>query len=359
MSITIFTPGRTELSGNHTDHQQGRILASAVDVGLTAVVERGSGTKVIIASEGFRPFEAETDQLEINPEDFGTSRALMRGMLSYFKYNGLEIGPFSAKVTSTLPSGSGLSSSAAFSVMVGRILNELYNGGEADPVFIAKAAQYSENEYFGKPCGLMDQLACSLGHAVYVDFKTMDIEPIVADFGAMGLTLCLSNTGGSHAGLDDAYASIRIEMDSIAARFGQKVLRDVDPEEFFSKGWSLSERPVRRTKHFFEENARVPLMRDALRNGNGEEYMRLMNASGRSSENQLENIVAEGAGDGKLAEGLELSAKLLEGKGAWRVHGGGFAGCVQALMPPDLFPFYKYEMEKVFGEGSCRELKLV
>ncbi|MCR4607654.1 MAG: galactokinase [Oscillospiraceae bacterium] len=359
MSITIFAPGRTELSGNHTDHQQGRILASAVDVGLTAVVERGSGTKALLASEGFTPIEADTDQLEILPEDFGTSRALMRGMLACFRNNGLEIGPFSAKVTSTLPSGSGLSSSAAFSVMVGRILNELYNGGKADPVFIAKAAQYAENEYFGKPCGLMDQLACSLGHAVYVDFRTMDIEPIIADFGAMGLTLCLSNTGGSHAGLDDAYASIRIEMDSIAARFGQKVLRDVDPEEFFAKGWSLSERPVRRAKHFFEENERVPQMRDALRNGNGEEYMRLMNASGRSSENLLENIVAEGAGDTKLAEGLELSAKLLEGKGAWRVHGGGFAGCVQALMPPELFPFYKQEMEKAFGEGSCRELKLV
>ena len=359
MSITIFAPGRTELSGNHTDHQQGRILASAVDVGLTAAVERGSGTKVLLASEGFTLIEADTDQLEILPEDFGTSRALMRGMLACFRNNGLEIGPFSAKVTSTLPSGSGLSSSAAFSVMVGRILNELYNGGKADPVFIAKAAQYAENEYFGKPCGLMDQLACSLGHAVYVDFRTMDIEPIIADFGAMGLTLCLSNTGGSHAGLDDAYASIRIEMDSIAARFGQKVLRDVDPEEFFAKGWSLSERPVRRAKHFFEENERVPQMRDALRNGNGEEYMRLMNASGRSSENLLENIVAEGAGDTKLAEGLELSAKLLEGKGAWRVHGGGLAGCVQALMPPELFPFYKQEMEKAFGEGSCRELKLV
>ena len=359
MSTTIFTPGRTELSGNHTDHQQGRILASAVDVGLTAFVEKGSGNKAVIESAGFAPFEAEIDSLSILPEDYGTSRALMRGMLACFRENGLEIGPFSAKVTSTLPSGSGLSSSAAFSVMVGRILNELYNGGMADPVFIAKAAQSAENNYFGKPCGLMDQLACSLGHAVYVDFRTMEIDPILADFGAMGLALCLANTGGSHAGLDDAYASIRIEMDAIAARFGKKVLRDVDPDEFFAKGWSLAERPVRRAKHFFEENARVPLMRDALRSGNGEEYMRLMNASGRSSENQLENIVAAGAGDTKLAEGLELSAKLLEGKGAWRVHGGGFAGCVQALMPPDYFPFYKQEMEKVFGPGTCRELKLV
>ena len=358
MSITIFTPGRTELSGNHTDHQQGRILASAVDLGLTAVVEKGSGTRVAIESDGFKPFYAETDLLDIIPGDYGTSRALMRGLLAYFRENGFEIGPFSAKVTSTLPSGSGLSSSAAFSVMVGRILNELYNGGKADPVFIAKAAQYAENEYFGKPCGLMDQLACSLGHAVYVDFRTMEIDPIIADFGSMGLTLCLANTGGTHAGLDDAYASIRIEMDGIAARFGKKVLRDVDPDDFFAKGWSTDERPVRRAKHFFEENERVPRMRDALRAGNGEEYMRLMNASGRSSENQLNNIVAEGAGDTKLAEGLELSAKLLEGKGAWRVHGGGFAGCVQALMPPDLFPFYKQEMEKAFGPGTCRELKL-
>ena len=222
MSTTIFTPGRTELSGNHTDHQQGRILASAVDVGLTALVEKGSGNKAVIESAGFAPFEAEIDSLSILPEDYGTSRALMRGMLACFRENGLEIGPFSAKVTSTLPSGSGLSSSAAFSVMVGRILNELYNGGMADPVFIAKAAQSAENNYFGKPCGLMDQLACSLGHAVYVDFRTMEIDPILADFGAMGLALCLANTGGSHAGLDDAYASIRIEMDAIAARFGKR-----------------------------------------------------------------------------------------------------------------------------------------
>ena len=212
MAITIFTPGRTELAGNHTEHQDGRVLASAVDVGLTATVEKTDGKNVHIESEGFPAFDVALDELEVLPTEFGTSRSLVRGMLADFRDLGLKIGPFSAHMTSTLPSGSGLSSSAAFSVMIGRILNELYNGQEASPVVIARSAQKAENDYFGKPCGLMDQLACSLGHAVYVDFKTMEIDPIIADFGAMGLTLCLTNTGGSHAGLDSSYARIRSVM---------------------------------------------------------------------------------------------------------------------------------------------------
>ena len=359
MSITIFTPGRTELAGNHTDHQNGRVLASAVDVGLTAAVEKTDGKNVHIQSEGFPAFDVALDELEVLPTEFGTSKSLVRGMLADFRALGLKIGPFSAHITSTLPSGSGLSSSAAFSVMIGRILNELYNAKAADPIVIARSAQKSENDYFGKPCGLMDQLACSLGHAVYVDFKTMEIDPILADFGAMGLTLCLTNTGGSHAGLDSSYARIRSDMVYVANLFDKGVLSDVDPAEFRAKGWSASDRPVRRAMHFFDENERVPLMRDALRKGDGNMYMRLMNESGRSSENLLNNIVTSASGDRKLAEGLEKSAELLEGKGAWRVHGGGFAGCVQALMPADYFPVYKEEMEKRFGKDSCRELKLV
>ena len=205
----------------------------------------------------------------------------------------------------------------------------------------------------------MDQLVCSLGHTVYVDFKTNEIEPIQADFGSMGLALCLTNTGGSHAGLDTSYARIPKDMVYIANLFDKGVLGDVDPELFRSKGWDASNRPVRRAMHFFNENDRVPQMRDALKKGDGESYMRLMNESGRSSENLLNNIVTSATGDTKLAQGLEHSKKLLEGKGALRVHGGGFAGCVQALMPIYFFPHYKAEMEKVFGEGSCREIKLV
>ena len=359
MIAEIFAPGRTELAGNHTDHQLGRILASAVDRGLYAQCRKIGSPSIIIESEGFAPFEVKLSQLNVRTTEFGSPMALARGMAAEFKDLGLSIGGFEAKVRSTLPAGSGLSSSAAFAVLIGRILNKLYNNDSVDPVVIARAAQRAENRFFGKPCGLMDQLACSLGHAVYVDFLTNEIEPICADFGTMGLTLCLTDTGGSHAGLDSSYARIPADMVYIANLFDKGVLGAVDPEAFRAKGWDASNRPVRRAMHFFDENERVPLMRDALKAGNGQEYMRLMNESGRSSEKLLNNIVTSATGDTKLAEGLDRSEKLLSGKGAWRVHGGGFAGCVQALMPTDFFPFYKKAMEDEFGTDTCREIKLV
>ncbi len=358
MNIEIFTPGRTELAGNHTDHQHGRILASGVDRGLYARCEKNDSHVIRVRSEGFEPFEVKLAQTEVRPTEFGSSRSLVRGVAASFVELGLKVGGFDAEVRSTLPAGSGLSSSAAFSVMIGRILNRLYNNDEVDPVVIARIAQRAENRYFGKPCGLMDQLACSLGHAVYVDFKTNEIEPIVADFGSMGLRLCLTDTGGSHAGLDTSYARIPADMVYVANLFDKGVLGDVDPAAFRARGYSASDRPIRRAMHFFDENERVPQMRDALKRGDGETYMRLMNESGRSSEELLNNIVTSATGDTKLKEGLDLSAKLLAGKGAWRVHGGGFAGCVQALMPADYFPVYKAGMEAVFGPDSCRELRL-
>ncbi len=359
MTAEIFAPGRTELAGNHTDHQRGRILASAVDRGLYAQCEKCGGDAVEIQSEGFPPFEVKLHQLSVRTVEFGSPMALVRGMLAEFKELGLSIGSFRAKIRTTLPAGSGLSSSAAFAVLIGRILSKFFNNDSVDPVVIARAAQRAENKFFGKPCGLMDQLACSLGHTVYVDFKTNEIEPIRADFGSMGLTLCLTDTGGSHAGLDSSYARIPADMVYIANLFDKGVLADVDPEAFRAKGWDASNRPVRRAMHFFDENERVPRMRDALKTGNGQEYMRLMNLSGRSSEKLLNNIVTSATGDVKLAQGLERSEKLLSGKGAWRVHGGGFAGCVQALMPADFFPFYKKAMEDEFGPDTCREIKLV
>ena len=358
MKTEIFTPGRTELAGNHTDHQLGRILASGVDLGLYARCEKNDERVIRIHSEGFEPFEVSLSQMEIRPTEFGSSKSLVRGVAASFVDLGLTVGGFDAELRSTLPAGSGLSSSAAFSVMIGRILNTLYNDGQVDPVVIARVAQTAENKFFGKPCGLMAQLACSLGHTVYVDFKTNEIEPIVADFGSMGLRLCLTDTGGSHAGLDTSYARIPADMIYVANLFDKGVLGDVDPEEFKARGYSAADRPIRRAMHFFAENERVPRMRDALKRGDGEEYMRLMNESGRSSEELLNNIVTSATGDTKLQQGLELSAKLLAGKGAWRVHGGGFAGCVQALMPADYFDRYKAGMEAVFGAGSCRELHL-
>lgn len=358
MKKEIFAPGRTELAGNHTDHQNGRILASAVDLGLYASCEANGSNLVRVKTEGFEPFEIRLGNYPVRATEFGSSLSLVKGVLAAFSDLGLSVGGFDAEIRSTLPVGSGLSSSAAFSVLIGKILSELFNDGQVDPVVIARAAQQAENKYFGKPCGLMDQLVCSLGRTVYVDFHTGEISPIEADFSSMGLTLCLTDTGGSHAGLDTSYARIPNDMIYIANQFNKGVLGEVDPQEFRSKGWDNSNRPVRRASHFFDENDRVPKMRDALKNKNAAEYMRLMNESGRSSEDLLNNIVTSATGDTKLAQGLSLSKELLEGKGAWRVHGGGFAGCVQALMPSEHFPHYKYEMEKIFGSGSCREIKL-
>jgi galactokinase len=359
MKKEFFVSGRTELAGNHTDHQNGRILAGALEMGIRAKAAANGQSVVHMHSEGYGDLEIRLNQLTVRTREFGTPQALLRGMLAGFQELGLKIGGFDAAVTSDLPVGAGLSSSAAFSVLIGRILNTLFNEGKIEPIVIARLAQKAENEFFGKPCGLMSQLVCALGQTVYVDFATREIEPVHADFAAMGLTLCLTETGGSHAGLDTSYARIPADMVYVANLFDKGVLGDVDPEAFRSKGWDPANRPVRRAMHFFDENERVPQMRDALKAGDGETYMRLMNESGRSSEELLNNIVTSATGDTKLAQGLALSRELLEGRGAWRVHGGGFAGCVQVLMPTAYFPQYRTEMEKVFGAGSCREIRLV
>lgn len=354
----FFAPGRTELAGNHTDHQKGRILAAAVDKGIRAKVEESYDNIVRISSAGYTDIEVNLLDLDVHPEEFGTSAALVRGVANAMFDIGAGIGGFCAVVESELNAGSGLSSSAAYAVLIAKVFNDLYNNGELEPIAVARIAQQAENLHFGKPCGLMDQLACSLGKAVYVDFLTNEIQPVNADFSRMGLTLCLTDTGGSHAGLDTSYARIPSDMRYVASMFGKTVLGEVDPCEFFAKKWDTADRPVRRAKHFFDENARVPMMRDALIEGNGKAYMALMNESGRSSEKLLNNIVTSTTDDRKLEKGLVLSEKLLSGKGAWRVHGGGFAGCVQALMPTEFFPEYKRGMEKVFGAGSCCEIKL-
>ena len=354
----FFVPGRTELAGNHTDHQNGRILGAAIRQGLSAVVTPNDAGLVRVQSQGQPDVEVRLHSLSVRPREFGKSSALVRGVLAGFKNLGLNIGGFDAVVRSDLPAGAGLSSSAAFSVLMGRILSELYNDGRVEPVVLARVAQEAENKHFGKPCGLMSQMVCAMGQTLYVDLKSREIQQFRADFPAMGLSLCLTDTGGSHAGLDTSYARIPADMTYIANLFDKGVLGDVDPEEFRAKGWDPANRPVRRAMHFFDENERVPKMRDALKRGDGETYMRLMNESGRSSENLLNNIITSSTGDTKLAQGLEKSAALLEGRGAWRVHGGGFAGCVQALMPRDYFPIYQREMEKTFGPGSCWELSL-
>lgn len=349
--MKIFVPGRTEIIGNHTDHQLGRVIASAVQPGMTAHCEKASDGVAKVRSDGRRPMYVDLSALEPVKKEEGTTLALIRGMACALKKRGYTVGGFTAEVRSELRSGGGLSSSAAFCVLIGRILSELYNGGGIDPVTLARCAQEAENIHFGKPSGLMDQLACAIGKAVYIDFATDEIAPLDCDFGAMGLTLCLTDTGGSHAGLTADYAAIREDMNAVAAAYGKDVLRYVNYDEFKHEGFEDA-RAALRAQHFFEENERVPLMRDAMQKGDRDACLRLMNLSGRSSEEQLRNIRCE-AGDDRLEKGIELSASLLEGKGAWRVHGGGFAGCVQALVPTDYFKTYAKAMEASFGLGSC------
>ena len=351
----FFAPGRTELAGNHTDHQLGRVLAASVDVGITARATRRRDRRVCIHSKGFRPFTVALDDLAVDPRAYGKPWALVRGMAAAILDAGGAVGGFEAWASSALKPGGGLSSSAAFEILVGRIFNALYNGGTFSPEQLARFGQQAENRHFGKPSGLMDQLACALDGAVYIDFAAGEIAPVAAPFADMGLTLSLTDTGGSHAGLTAAYAALPADMCRVARRFGAETLSQVDPADFYAhRQPGLADD---RAAHFFEENARVPLMRDALVHRDAETYLRLMNASGRSSEQLLRNIRAPG-GDDRLERGLARAAALLDGVGAWRVHGGGFAGCVQALMPRDAFHAYRKGMEALFGPNSCRELHI-
>ena len=351
----FFAPGRTELAGNHTDHQLGRVLAASVDVGIRARAARRRDRRVCIHSRGYRPFTVSLDDLRVDARAYGKPWALVRGVAAAILEAGGQIGGFEAWASSALRTGGGLSSSAAFEILVGRIFNALYNGGAFTPEQLARFGQQAENRHFGKPSGLMDQMACARSGAVYLDLAAGEILPVAAPFAAMGLTLSLTDTGGSHAGLTAAYAAIPADMHSVARRFGAETLSQVDPADFFAH--RLPGLADDRAAHFFAENARVPQMRDALARRDAGEYLRLMNASGRSSEQLLRNIQVPG-GDDRLSRGLACASALLDGVGAWRVHGGGFAGGVQALMPCTAFPAYRQAMEARFGPGSCRELRI-
>ncbi len=349
--MKVFVPGRTEIIGNHTDHQLGRVIASAVKPGMTAHCQRLESKIARVKSGKRRPMVLELDDLSPRAEEEGSTQALIRGVCCALEKRGYKVGGFTAEVNSALRSGGGLSSSAAFCVLMGKIISVLYNGGKIDPVTLARCAQEAENIHFGKPSGLMDQLACATGKAVYIDFLKDEIIPIDCDFAAMGLVLCLTDTGGSHANLTADYAAIREDMEAVAAAYGKKVMRYVNKEEFEAKGYEDASAAMR-ARHFFEENERVLMMKEAMERGDREACLRLMNASGRSSEEKLRNIRCA-AGDDRLEKGIELSAKLLEGKGAWRVHGGGFAGCVQALVPTEYFGEYARAMDASFGLHSC------
>lgn len=361
-------PGRSELSGNHTDHNAGCVIASSIDLDIIAVAAKEDTSVIRIKSEGYP--EDVVDIAKYNAPDaslFATSSSIIAGMSEGLVSKGFKSGGFCAYTTSSVLKGSGLSSSAAFEVMVGNLINHIYNDGVISNVEIAKVAQYAENKFFGKPCGLMDQVACANGGIVAIDFAEAGkpvIEPIKFDISGAGYNLCIVDTGGNHADLTDDYAAVPAEMKAVAKLLGADLLRRTSEEALMANISKVREecgdRAVLRALHFFAENKRVALQKAALLNGDTEEFFKNVIASGRSSYCYLQNVytvknVAE--------QGLSLAICLAEGylsgkKGAFRVHGGGFAGTIQAFVESKDVEGYRSLMDGVFGEGACMVLRV-
>ena len=360
--------GRSELSGNHTDHNHGCVIAASIDLDIIAVAAPSDGMLVRVKSKSF-PEDTVDLSAFCQPVEsaFGTSASLIAGMAAGFSEKGHRIGGFDAYTTSNVLKGSGISSSAAFEDMIGNILNHLYNDGKVDNVEIAKLSQYAENRFFGKPCGLMDQVACGVGGIVAIDFadpKSPIIEKIDFDFTGAGYRLCIVNTGGNHADLTDDYASIPTEMKAVAAVFGKQVLREVDEEAVIAAIPALrkkvGDRAVLRALHFYAENRRVGRQKAALTEGDTDTFFREVIASGASSFCYLQNVyTVKNTAEQGLSLALCLAERLLSGKrAAWRVHGGGFAGTVQAFVPTEEAESFRSSMDTVFGEGACMLLRI-
>ena len=363
--IKLFSgPGRTEVGGNHTDHQHGCVLAGSVDLdAIGAAAENGSNI-VRIKSEGFPMDEVDLGNLEPSAEEYGKSSALIRGMLRYMRDAGYNISGFDAYTTSNVLKGSGLSSSAAFEVLVGNIIRGMFSGGSVTDVDIAIIAQKSENIYFGKPCGLMDQMASSVGGFTAIDFYNPEkpiIEKIDFDLARHGVCLCIVDTGGNHADLTPEYAAIPAECKKVAEFFGKSYLREVNEEEFFANIAKLrpvcGDRAILRAIHFFSDNKTAQLEKIALANDNFDEFLRLVKFSGNSSFKYLQNVYASSApAEQGLSLALALAERVLGSNGACRVHGGGFAGTIQAFVPFELKGKFKSVMQSVFGDASFYEL---
>ena len=359
-------PGRTELSGNHTDHQRGRVLAGAVNLDMQAAVRlNGTGT-VRVLSKGYPLSVVDLAQLEPVASEINTTPALIRGVAARFTQLGCTVEGFDVYMESTVLPGSGLSSSAAFEVLIGTIINHLFFGRKATAPEVAMIGQYAENVFFGKPCGLMDQTASSVGGMVTIDFEDQEhpvIEPVDFDFAACGHALCIIDSRASHADLTDEYAAITRELKQICARFGKEVLRQIPKEDFYREIPALrqtcGDRAVLRAIHFYEENERVPRQVAALRAGDFDMYLKLMKESGYSSFMYLQNVVPAGYKEKQdMAIALALCEQYLGGRGGYRVHGGGFAGTVQAFVPFDILETFRTGIDAVLGEGACHVLSI-
>ena len=359
-------PGRTEIGGNHTDHQRGRVLAGAVNLETVAAV-KVNGTNVIrIQSEGYPLSVVDLGELSVVDAEANTTPAFIRGVASRFTELGCKVEGFDAFVTSTVLPGSGLSSSAAFEVLVGTIINHLFFEGKVSAPEIAMIGQYAENVYFKKPCGLMDQTASAVGNLVTIDFfdkQNPVIEPVDFDFASCGHALVIVDSGADHADLTDEYAAITNELKSVCAYFGKDVLTQIDEAEFYQNLAELrkvcGDRAVLRSMHFYAENTRVVKQVEALRNGDFDAFLKLICESGHSSYMYLQNVIPSGyTAHQDVAVALGLCAHALNGRGAYRVHGGGFAGTVQAFVPYDLLEQFVKMLDGALGQGACHVLNI-
>ena len=367
-AVLLSAPGRTELAGNHTDHQLGIVLCAAVTLDIAAAAAPAPDGAAEIVSDGFGRVRVSLGELAPQASETGTTAALIRGVAAGFAARGLKIGGFRARVHSLVPAGGGLSSSAAFENLVGAILSALYHGGAVDALTLARISQSAERNYFGKPSGLMDQAASAFGGITKIDFadpEHPDVTRLAFDFAAHGYVLCAVNTHTRHDDLTADYAAIPRDMTAVANALGQPVLRRVDPAAFSAPGVcerlarEVSPLAVRRAGHFFAENERVERMAAALQAGDMKEYIKQMNASGASSRSELQNIVpAQHPERTEMAEALDRAAALLMSGGAWRIHGGGFAGCIQCLVPEDRFEAFRAAMDGFYGGGACFALRV-
>ena len=360
-NIRIFSaPGRTEIGGNHTDHQNGCVLAAAVNLDVIAVVAFHQDGVIRIKSEGYEPFTVKLSDVSTQSGKTGTA-AIVCGIAAKFMDMGVEIGGFDLYCTSDVLCGSGISSSAAFETLIGTIIDSYYNDNKAGAVEIAKIGQFAENVYFGKNSGLMDQMVSSVGGLVFIDFSDTEqpkVEGFSCDFEEYGYCLCITDTKSSHADLTDDYTAIRNEMENIAKHFGKSHLRFVNELLFYNEIPKLretcSDRAIIRATHFFEENNRAKFEASALKDGNFEYFLELVRQSGRSSEAYLQNHYSCSDPENQaITLAVMLSRRFLGNSGAVRVHGGGFAGTIQAFVPNDLLDEYKAEMESIFGKGNC------
>ena len=359
-------PGRTEVSGNHTDHQRGRVLAGAVNLDTVAAV-RANGTNVIrVQSKGYPLCQVRLDALEPVADEINSTPALIRGVAARFAQLGCKVEGFDAYCESTVLPGSGLSSSAAFEVLIGTIINHLFFGGRVSQPEIAQIGQYAENVFFGKPCGLMDQTASAVGGLVTIDFadkERPDIRPVHFDFSTTGHALCIIDSRADHADLTDEYAAIPGELKALCAFFGKEVITEIPEEEFYAAIPALREkypdRAIMRAIHEYNENRRVPQQVACLEQGDFDGFLRLAKESGYSSWMYLQNVVPAGyVKQQAMAVALGLCEHYLQGRGAYRVHGGGFAGTVQAFVPFDLLESFRAGIDAALGEGACHVLSI-